>query len=121
VIAAVWNVFQRPVFRAWAELWIAALSDRELEAQLLQVDVRFTDASRAAFSTLLGLDADPETAELTRDFSFALLVGLAFSRLHPRTTHRPAQDYLDVLTTTIATMLQRSPLPTPAPPRASSR
>lgn len=109
VIAAAWNLFQRPVFRAWAELWIAALSDRELEARLLQADVRFTAASRAAFSTLLGRDAEPEMAELARDFSFAVLVGLAFTRLHHRTSHRPAKDYLDVLTTTIAMLLHRSP------------
>jgi AcrR family transcriptional regulator len=97
-VDVVWTMFQGPAFVAWAELWIAARTDRDLAATMVEVDRRFTDESRLMFvevASSLG-SYDPGQLEMARDFAFALMTGVALQRLVPR-GQRPASDYLDVL------------------------
>jgi AcrR family transcriptional regulator len=97
-VDVVWTMFQGPAFVAWAELWIAARTDRDLAAVMVEVDRRFTDESRLMFVEVAsGLGShDPAQLEMARDFAFALMTGVALQRLVPR-GQRPASDYLDVL------------------------
>ena len=93
-----WSMFQGPAFAAWVELWIAARTDPELAATVVETDVRFTDETRAMFLELFPVVAGADAAlfDIGRDFAFALMTGVALQRLVPR-GQRPAQDYLDLL------------------------
>jgi AcrR family transcriptional regulator len=37
-----WSMFQSPVFAAWMEVWVAARTDPELAATVIDIDRRFT-------------------------------------------------------------------------------
>jgi len=93
-----WSMFQGPAFVAWAELWVAARTDPELAAVVLDVERRFTDETRALFSELFPEETRAGTLlhAIGRDFAFAAMSGVAFQRLHPD-GRRPAADYIDVL------------------------
>lgn len=97
-IDLLWDLFQGPAFTTWVELWIAARTDPDLAATMIDLDERFTDESRQMFVELVpGADAfEPRAAEMVRDFAFAVMSGMALQRLVPR-RHRPADDYLDLL------------------------
>ncbi len=109
-VDVVWTMFQGPAFVAWAELWIAARTDRDLAATMVGVDRRFTDESRLMFVEVASSPGsyDPEQLELARDFAFALMTGVALQRLVPR-GQRPASDYLDVLKAVARSMLTEQP------------
>jgi AcrR family transcriptional regulator len=94
----VWFLFQGPAFVAWVELWIAARTDPVLAAAVTEMDVRFTDESRALFLAMFppAPGDDPMLSDIGRDFAFALMTGVALQRLVPR-GQRPASDYLDAL------------------------
>ena len=91
-------MFQGPAWVAWTELWIAARTDPELAAKVLDVERRFTDATRTMFVELFPEESPSGTLlhQIGRDFAFALVQGVAFERLHPE-RRRPASEYLDVL------------------------
>jgi AcrR family transcriptional regulator len=93
-----WAMFQGSAFVAWAELWIAARTDRAVADAVVAMDVRFTDESRALVRELFPFDGGGDSVlyDIGRDFAFALMTGVALQRLVPR-GHRPASDYLDVL------------------------
>jgi AcrR family transcriptional regulator len=105
-IDIVWEMFQGPAFVAWVELWIAARTDPALAAIVAETDRRFTDETRSMFLQVVPDTGayDPYALELVRDFIFAVMNGVALSRLVPR-GQRPASDYLDVLKSLAATML----------------
>jgi len=94
----VWSQFQTPVFVAWVELWIAARTDPALAAAVIEMDVRFTEETRARFVAAFppAEDDDPMLYDIGRDFAFAVMEGVALQRLVPR-GQRPARDYLDAL------------------------
>jgi AcrR family transcriptional regulator len=106
-IDVVWSMFDGLAFVAWAELWVAARTDSTLAATMLDVEQRFTEESRnRAITVLSGLAAyDVATLALVRDFVFAVMNGVAFERLVPR-TRRPAADYLAVLRTAAHGLLE---------------
>ena len=93
-----WSMFQGPEFVAWTELWVAARTDPELAAKVLDVERRFTDETRAMFGELFPEETPSGTLlhDVGRDFAFALMQGVALQRLHPE-GRRPASDYVDVL------------------------
>jgi AcrR family transcriptional regulator len=93
-----WAMFTGPAFAAWVELWVAARTDAELATSVIEMDVRFTDESRAMFLELFprAEGADPSLYDIGRDFAFALMSGVALQRLVPR-GQRPAQEYVDAL------------------------
>ncbi|HEX7135219.1 MAG TPA: TetR/AcrR family transcriptional regulator [Iamia sp.] len=98
MLAVIWPAFEDATFVAWAELCMAARTEPDLAARLMEVDVRFTEATRADFVELLDdrVPDDPAVAELVRDLLFAALVGLGFERLLPR-PRRDVQDYFSLL------------------------
>jgi AcrR family transcriptional regulator len=93
-----WSMFQGSAFVAWTELWVAARTDRELAATLLEVERRFTAETREMFTEMFSADpgADAAMYDIARDFAFALMTGVALQRLFPH-GERPASDYLDAL------------------------
>ena len=93
-----WSMFQGPAFVAWVELWIAARTDPELGAAVVDMDRRFTLESRAMFLEMFSVEVggDPVLYDIGRDFAFALMTGVALQRLVPR-GQRPATEYLEVL------------------------
>lgn len=93
-----WSLFQTPAFAAWVELWVAARTDPELAEAVIEMDIRFTEASRALFLETFPPqdDDDPMLYEIGRDFAFALMTGVALQRLVPR-GQRPASEYLAAL------------------------
>jgi AcrR family transcriptional regulator len=93
-----WSMFQGSAFVAWTELWVAARTDRELAATLLEVERRFTAETREMFTEMFSADpaADAVMYDIARDFAFALMTGVALQRLFPH-GERPASDYLDAL------------------------
>jgi AcrR family transcriptional regulator len=93
-----WSMFQGPAFVAWTELWVAARTDPELAAKVLDVERRFTDETRTMFAELFPEETPSGTLlhEIGRDFAFAVMTGVALQRLHPE-GRRPASDYVDVL------------------------
>jgi AcrR family transcriptional regulator len=93
-----WSMFQSPVFAAWIELWVAARTDPDLAAVMIDIDRRFTDETRAMFLELFppAEGRDPALVDIGRDFAVALMTGVALQRLVPR-GQRPAIEYLDAL------------------------
>ena len=93
-----WSMFQGPAFVAWTELWVAARTDPELAAKVLEVERRFTEETRATFAQLFPEETATGTLlhDIGRDFAFAVMQGVALQRLHPE-GRRPASDYVDVL------------------------
>jgi AcrR family transcriptional regulator len=93
-----WSMFQGPAFIAWTELWVAARTDPELAARVLDVEARFTAETRTMFAELFPEATATGTPlhDIGRDFAFALMTGVALQRLHPE-GRRPASDYVDVL------------------------
>jgi AcrR family transcriptional regulator len=91
-------MFKGPAFIAWVELWIAARTDAALAAPVIDMDVRFTDESRAMFLEMFPPEEgrDPLLWDIGRDFAFALMTGVALQRLVPR-GQRPAEEYVDAL------------------------
>jgi AcrR family transcriptional regulator len=98
LIDRLWSMFEGPTYIAWTELWLAARTDRDLAATMVEVDRRFTETTRAMSVELVSALGryDPATLELLRDFCFAVMGGMAFQRMVPR-GQRPASDYLTVL------------------------
>jgi AcrR family transcriptional regulator len=99
-IDLVWSMFEGPVFAAWIELWLAARTDPALAASVIEMDVRFTEESRAMFVELFPsvVEIAPALLDIGRDFAFAMMTGVALQRLVPR-GQRPASDYIDALKT----------------------
>ena len=108
LIDLVWSLFDGPAFVAWVELWVAARTDAVLAATMVGVDRRFTTESRRlAVGALVDLGMnDTQDFELLRDFTFALLTGLAVQHLVPR-GQRPASDIVDALKAVVPLVLER--------------
>lgn len=106
LLAALWEAFSDAAFVAWAELWMAARTDAALAAQMLEIDRRFTDESRAMFTSLVVDDADGSSdATLVRDLVFAVLVGLGFQHLLDR-PRRDVGDYFGLVCRLVRAELQ---------------
>ena len=105
-VDVVWTMFQGPAFIAWVELWVAARTDPDLAATMADVDRRFTDESRLMFVEMAsGIGPnDPRQLELARDFTFAVMTGVALQRLVPR-GQRPASELLDILKAVARSMM----------------
>jgi AcrR family transcriptional regulator len=82
-IDLLWSMFQGPTFVAWVELWVASRTDADLRRQVLEMDSRFVDESRAVFSELVPPEegVDPGFYERGPAFAHTLLDGLALQRM----------------------------------------
>jgi AcrR family transcriptional regulator len=105
LVDALWDMFASSHYAVWAELWIAARTDPDLAALMVDVDRRFTERTRLRFVELVSIaGADPAELEMLRDFAFAVMSGVALQRLVPR-GQRPVSDYLDLLKSLVASRL----------------
>jgi AcrR family transcriptional regulator len=109
-IDVLWSMFEGPCFVACAELWMAARTDPELAALVVQQDQQFAAGTMDIYDELFPLEsgADPGSRAFERDFAFALMDGVALQRLVARDDQRPASDYLMALKT-IATIFSAPP------------
>jgi AcrR family transcriptional regulator len=92
-IDLLWAKFNGPTFAAWAELWIAARTDADLRAVVVEMDRRFTEEVRNLVTELFPLDGGngPGIDEVALGFALALVDGLALRELVPNThTFDPA-------------------------------
>jgi AcrR family transcriptional regulator len=82
-IDLLWSMFQGPTFVAWVELWVASRTDANLRREVLEMDGRFVDESRAVFRELFPPEegVDPGFYELGQAFAYTLLDGLALQRM----------------------------------------
>ncbi len=73
---------------------------------MIDLDRHFIDESRLLFLELVPSNGphDQRVTDMTRDFAFAVMTGVALQRLVPR-GQRAASDYLDVLKQVTRTIL----------------
>lgn len=96
-IDLLWSMVSGPTFLAWLELVVAARTDAELGEQVTALSQRFLASVEDTFRDLFPTPASPNPLfDLAPAFAFALLDGLALSRLMGDA--RPqAAEILDVL------------------------
>ena len=92
-----WRIMSGPTFYAWLELMVASRTDAELRTSLVQVYARLMDTIQRTFRELFPAAVDPHPLfEIAPAFTFALLEGLALSRI--LAPHEPDRErVLDVL------------------------
>ena len=117
-IDLLWSMFQGRTFVAWAELWLAARTDPDLRAAVVEMDDRFIAEEREIFGELFPPEAgvDPWFYEFGLGFAFALMDGLALQRLVPRDNQAPASEFIEALkAVTRLVMPAGAGAPTPGP------
>jgi len=109
-IDLLWSMFSGPAFVAWLELWVAARNDAALAEAVVRLDREFMASSEAIFRELFAdeVAAEPDLARVGLGLVYALLDGLALSRLLPAYEPMPAADIITLFKT-----LVRTALPTP--------
>lgn len=110
-VDVLWSMFESPCFVAFAELKVAARTDPDLAAAVVDMDRRFYEECRATYADLFPNEDghDPEFDEMAMAFSFALMDGLAFQRLVAPEEQRPAREYLEVLKAMASTFSPQHP------------
>ena len=80
-----WSMFSGPTFVAWLELWVAARCDPSLAEAAGRLDREFMSASEGVFRELFAdeIAAVPDLARVGVGLVYALMTGLAMSRLIP--------------------------------------
>lgn len=98
-IDVLWSMYQSPCFAAFAELKLASRTDPELAVAVHEMDLRFAQECEAVYLELFPNEDghDPEIDQMSVQFAFALMDGVAFERLTFPEDQRPAGDYLAVL------------------------
>jgi AcrR family transcriptional regulator len=106
-----WGMFSGPAFVAWLELWVGARNDHVLAAAVVQLDRDFMATSEAVFRELFVEEtaANPDLPRTAIGLLFALLDGLALSRLIPGYEPLPVRDVLDAFTALIRPALPLDP------------
>ncbi|MFD4444545.1 TetR/AcrR family transcriptional regulator [Nocardia sp. NPDC058519] len=85
-IDLLWSMYARPTFTAWHELWVAARTDPDLAAPMIEIDRQFMMASERVYAELF---PTTENAHGKLDMTvglhlvYALLTGLATSQSIP--------------------------------------
>ena len=81
-IDQLWRIMSGATFYAWLELMVASRTDAELRASLVLVYARLMDTVQRTFRELFPAAGDPHAFfEIAPAFTFALLEGLALSRI----------------------------------------
>jgi AcrR family transcriptional regulator len=116
-IDVLWTMFQGPTFTAWLELWVAARTDAELARAIADVDQQFVDTSQGIFRELFAEESadNPDLPTVAIGLTYAVLDGLALSRLVPGYEPVPAADLLGVFKLLISTALPTAPERTAQP------
>ena len=101
-VDVLWSMFEGPTFAAWAELWMAARTDPELAAVVVDLDRRFSDEALAIYMEIfptatIGRAENPRPGAYALELAFTLMNGMAFQRLISSAHYLPAEDHLSVL------------------------
>lgn len=99
-IDLLWESMSGPSFVAWTELWVGARSDPELSQSVVRMDQRFVANAMTIHAELFPADraaAASEFFEIGMQLSFALMDGMALSRLHPPYSPYPVESLLGAL------------------------
>jgi AcrR family transcriptional regulator len=119
-IDVLWQMFQTPAFTAWLELWVAARTEPELADAAARVNQQFTDTSIELFRELFADEArvNPELPRIAVGMTFALLDGLALSRLVDQDQPIDPDTVLHIYKLLVAGSLPTAPntAPNTAPP-----
>ncbi|MEV0075597.1 TetR/AcrR family transcriptional regulator [Nocardia neocaledoniensis] len=85
-IDLLWSMYARPTFTAWHELWVAARTDPDLAAPMIEIDRQFMAASELLYTQLFPA-ADDAHSRLDKAVGlhlvYALLTGLATAQSIP--------------------------------------
>jgi AcrR family transcriptional regulator len=114
-IDLLWSMYQGPSFIAWVELWIAARTDPDLRAAVVDMQTRFSAESEAIFSEVLDPGTDPNEgfAQIGRAFAFALMDGVALSNLVGHPSFLPPEMLIEALKV-VAHLAAPAPIEEPA-------
>jgi AcrR family transcriptional regulator len=98
-IDLLWSMFQGPTFVAWAELWMAARTDPELAAKVVEIGDRF---DRQSLDTWIELSSAPEGVDpgferLALSFVYTLMTGMAMDSLIPHQGLATPEELIDTL------------------------
>ncbi|OBK85538.1 TetR/AcrR family transcriptional regulator [Mycolicibacter sinensis] len=98
-----WSMFSGPTFTATHELWVAARTDPDLAPAIIETDRQFAEACERVYAQLLA-PAGPESTATAQSrvglqMAFALMNGLAMSRLIDGYEPLAANDILDTFKT----------------------
>ena len=99
-IDLLWESMSDSAFVAWTELWVAARSDPELRKAVVAMNQRFVANAKGIYEELFPPDvvtAEAEFFEIGMQLTFALMDGMALSRLHPPYSPYPAEHLLGAL------------------------
>lgn len=96
-IDLLWSMFRGPTHVAWAELWMAARTDRELAAHVVEIRDRFDRQSLETWVELSPPGTDPGFLRLAVAFAYSLMDGMATESLVPHQHLVAPEELLDTL------------------------
>ena len=96
-IDLLWSMFRGPTFVAWAELWMAARTDPELAAPVVEIGDRFDRQSLETFVELSAPGGDPSFQRLALGFAYSLMNGMAMDNLIPHDRLVAPEELVDTL------------------------
>jgi AcrR family transcriptional regulator len=110
-IDVLWSMFRGPTFVAWVELWIASRTDADLRRQVLEMDSRFMEESRAVFVELFPPEdgVDPGFYELSQNFAYTLMDGLALQGMVAEEPEIHEKQMIDALKAISRVFVRRPP------------
>ena len=84
-IDVLWSMFRSPTYVAWAELWMAARTDPELAAKVVEIGEGFDHQSLETLRELLPdqTGSDPDSQRVALAFAYSLMNGMALMSLIP--------------------------------------
>ncbi|MFC3966360.1 TetR/AcrR family transcriptional regulator [Nocardia jiangsuensis] len=85
-IDLLWSMYARPTFTAWHELWVAARTDPDLAAPMIELDRQFMMASERVYAELFPTTENAQgklDMEIGLHLVYALLAGLSTSQSIP--------------------------------------
>lgn len=98
-VDALWDGYGTPLFAAWVELWVAARTDAELQAEIAPLEARLTTAVSGVLGDLFGVEERSPDVDAALKATIYLLQGMAFDRFMGTTSVRARQrSFDDVLT-----------------------
>lgn len=118
-IDLLWSMYARPTFTAWHELWVAARTDPDLAAPMIEIDRQFMVASELLYAQLFPATDDAHNRldkTVGLHLVYALLTGLATAQSIPGYEPFRTVEVLDAFKAMI-----RAYLATTTPPPVADR
>ncbi|MFG1773254.1 hypothetical protein ACGFIX_27075 [Nocardia salmonicida] len=118
-IDLLWSMYARPTFTAWHELWVAARTDPDSAAPMIEIDRQFMVAGELLYTQLFPATDDAHhrlDKTVGLHLVYALLTGLATAQSIPGYEPFRAAEVLDAFKAMIHVYLG-----TPTPPPVAYR